>query len=555
MELITYRKTLDVHKNGIQFTLQGFETNDNMSRRIEINLMASGDTYELPLERVLALMYITTPKANEPSIEECIIKDNTIVYDVLPIVEEGITEMQLKLIDTSVDGAKSVLVSPRFAVEVMLSNTDDGSAEQGTSFTALENAVAKANAVYNERLTKIEVDDKCIFKAHYADGTIYETDTIQKMLLQLTTDMDLTSLVKDGLTNFTADELVDELDERYNYAFAKAIYSDDLAKTYDVPTFVKWDENTANTPFNSDPQLTDISNGFAICYGDALNHIIVAWVAGDKENDCFTYKVSDGTVIGWDGYINKSGGTMTGNLTMAGKLILSANPTSDMEATTKQYADGASLESYYAFCANVNSDSIDCAFGKNNEGRIRNLGLQLAMYAWFKGDSKTEYPFTELIKCNTILDFNNEAAFEEIRANENLFNLFTRGDYLDLSYPSELIFEDIVTIDRISWNNIDATETITVTQEMLSNEYPIYITYKNRCNASSQLCYSTVLLNGVEIDSVVGGYQRHTCFDVMDFNKYNIITPGDYTLTIKAVSNTNAEDTCGVNLRLRAFKN
>ena len=183
MELITYRKTLDVHKNGIQFTLQGFETADNMSRRLEISLMASGDAIDFPLENVVAQMYITTPSAKEPSIEHCTIRDNVVVYDVLPIVEEGITEMQIKLIGASIGGAKRVLTSPRFAVEVLKSNADDGSAVQSTTFTALEDAVAKANAVYNARLVRVEFDEKCIFRAYYADGTIYETDAIKEGLM------------------------------------------------------------------------------------------------------------------------------------------------------------------------------------------------------------------------------------------------------------------------------------------------------------------------------------------------------------------------------------
>ena len=172
MEKIIYRKTLDVHKNGIQFTLQGFETADKLSRCVEINLTASGDTYELPLEGVVALMYITTPDAEEPSIEECTIKDNTIVYDVTPIVEEGITEMQLKLIGTNYDGARAVLVAPRFAIEVEQSNAEDESAKQTTSYTALENATAKANAVYHSRLLRVEFDELCVFRAYYADGTV-----------------------------------------------------------------------------------------------------------------------------------------------------------------------------------------------------------------------------------------------------------------------------------------------------------------------------------------------------------------------------------------------
>lgn len=181
MEQIVYRKTLDVHKNGIQFTLQGFDTADNLSRRVEISLMASGDTIDFPLERITAMMYVTTPKATEPSINACTIKDNTVVYDFLPIVEEGITELQIKLIETSPEGAQSVLAAPRFAVEVTKGNAEDESATQTTTFTALEDAVAKASAVYSERFIRMELTNDCIFKAYYADGTTYETDILKKL--------------------------------------------------------------------------------------------------------------------------------------------------------------------------------------------------------------------------------------------------------------------------------------------------------------------------------------------------------------------------------------
>ncbi len=181
MERITYQRTLDVHKNGIQFTLQGVETGDNLSRVIEISLMASGDTIDFPLEKLLPVMYVKTPNATEPSIIECAIKDNVVVYEVLPIVEEGITEMQLKLIETSPEGATSVLVAPRFAIEVTKSNTDDSEVEQTTSFTALENAAAKAKSVYDQRFLRMELDSECIFRAYYADGTTYETDVLQRL--------------------------------------------------------------------------------------------------------------------------------------------------------------------------------------------------------------------------------------------------------------------------------------------------------------------------------------------------------------------------------------
>ena len=184
MERIVYRKTLDAHKNGIQFTLQGFETADNMARTIELSLMASGDAIDLPLEQLSAIMYVTTPNSTEPSINECSIKDNTIIYDVLPITEEGITEMQLKLIETRPDGAKGVLMSPKFAVEVTNSNAEDESVTQSTTYTALENAIASAKAVYDSRMLRVEIDTDCMFRVVYADGTVYETDVLNETLLK-----------------------------------------------------------------------------------------------------------------------------------------------------------------------------------------------------------------------------------------------------------------------------------------------------------------------------------------------------------------------------------
>lgn len=183
MERIVYRKTLDVHKAGIQFTLQGFQTADNMARRIEINLMANGDAIDLASEKLVALMYVKSPSASEPSINGCSIKGNTIIYDVLPIVEGGITEMQLKLIETSPAGATRTLGAPKFAAEVSKSGTDDESAEQSTTFTALEDAIAKANGVYESRIERIVLSPDCVFTIYYADGTIYESDALKDIIV------------------------------------------------------------------------------------------------------------------------------------------------------------------------------------------------------------------------------------------------------------------------------------------------------------------------------------------------------------------------------------
>lgn len=184
MERITYRITLDAHKNGIQRMLQGFETGNNMSRRISINLVESGDTFEIPFDHVTAMMYVLPNGADEPSINACTIEDNTIIYDVLPtdIATEGITEMQVKIIEGRSDGARNVLVAPKFALEVTESNIDDEGAEKTTTFTALEDAVAKAESVYNERFVRIEITDDYKFRAYYADGSFYESNVFYEAL-------------------------------------------------------------------------------------------------------------------------------------------------------------------------------------------------------------------------------------------------------------------------------------------------------------------------------------------------------------------------------------
>ena len=184
MERIVYNKTLDTHKSGVQFTLQGFETADKMSRRIVISLMASGDAIDLPLEQMEAVMYVSTPGIAETSINACTIEGNTIIYDALPITEEGITTMQLKLIGARGYGVASVLAAPKFAVEVIKSDAEDESIKGTASYTAVEEALSRARAVYDSRLLRIALNSDCMFYAYYADGTIYESDVLKELFLK-----------------------------------------------------------------------------------------------------------------------------------------------------------------------------------------------------------------------------------------------------------------------------------------------------------------------------------------------------------------------------------
>ena len=294
MERIVYRKTLDVHKSGIQFMLQGFETADNLSRVIEINLMASGDAIDFPLERLAAMMYVKTPGANEPSINKCTIKDNKVIYNVLPIDTEGITTMQLKLIETSVEGATSVLASPRFAVEVSKSEIEDESAEQSVTFTALEDAMAKAKTVYDERFLRMELSSDCMFRAFYADGTVYETDILKNLFH--TGSSVLSESFARGSTGVRAGEDTDNSMYYSNVSKSEALNAKSIMegskeileeiKLHGVYTVFKVDFETGNMEYFSPSFKFSINtetgeliaNGQTYSLEDEIGRIIVEWL-------------------------------------------------------------------------------------------------------------------------------------------------------------------------------------------------------------------------------------------------------------------------------------
>lgn len=83
---------------------------------------------------------------------------------------------------------------------------------------------------------------------------------------------------------------------------SKAIYSSDLFGTYDLPTFVIWDSNTANCPYKSG--LTQGQEGFAIVYGTKTGwHTVIAFQKGGAlSNGGWKHTFEGGADVGWIGY-------------------------------------------------------------------------------------------------------------------------------------------------------------------------------------------------------------------------------------------------------------
>jgi hypothetical protein len=111
--------------------------------------------------------------------------------------------------------------------------------------------------------------------------------------------LDINKIVSEAI----ASTLAVEVSELLKDELSEARYTTDLLAEVDVPTFVYWNTETANTPFTEG--LTSISHGYALVEGDTLT----AWADGEE----FIYGAN-----GWDKAITSSGGTMSGPLGLGG---------------------------------------------------------------------------------------------------------------------------------------------------------------------------------------------------------------------------------------------
>lgn len=130
----------------------------------------------------------------------------------------------------------------------------------------------------------------------------------------------------------------------------RALYVDDLMGNFPVPTFVQWDANTLNTPY--DHGFIDYSEGFAICFGSISNdQTVVAWTKCEPTPECYMIRVAGGKVSDWEKFISSSGGRLKGQLLLGGgKGLLDSNDNYSVlqsRNNTDEYRDIRVLRSGY----------------------------------------------------------------------------------------------------------------------------------------------------------------------------------------------------------------
>jgi hypothetical protein len=186
------------------------------------------------------------------------------------------------------------------------------------------------------------------------------------------------------------------------------------------------------------------------------------------------------------------------------------------------------ISSYLAFVASQDTDTIDASFGKNNEDRMRGVGLALAMYGWFKGLNKTKYPFTNLIKMSTLNDMSFDV-YKEIISNETLIEFVSNSEYA----TDKMLSKISTSADMNNNENTDQEFIINfeVTKEDLT--VPFYFEFSSSTtDANSNR--ATVYINDVLAQDHYKQEDGKTksASGIEEWSKYNITSAGTYSIKI-----------------------
>ncbi len=161
MEKQSYRKSLDLQKNGVQWSVD-IKKNDVNSRKIVISLTDGGKTFNLD-ENMIVTVYAKKPDENI-IYSNCSIESGLVIFEPTKqcISAEGTVNCELRIYSANSSGSQ-LLTSPRFNIEVygVLSNeeylvsTNEYSALTESTLKAQE-ATVKANDIADEITQKLE---------------------------------------------------------------------------------------------------------------------------------------------------------------------------------------------------------------------------------------------------------------------------------------------------------------------------------------------------------------------------------------------------------------
>lgn len=142
MEKQVYRKSLDLQKNGAQWSID-VKQNDVNSRRIVISLTDGGKAFILGGD-MIATIYGKKTDGNV-IYKDCAIENGMAIVDVEKqlITAAGTVECELRIYDSNAAGAQ-LLTTPRFNIEVYDVLTDENRITSMSDYSALANETVKS---------------------------------------------------------------------------------------------------------------------------------------------------------------------------------------------------------------------------------------------------------------------------------------------------------------------------------------------------------------------------------------------------------------------------
>lgn len=142
MEKQVYRKSLDLQKNGAQWSID-VKQNDVNSRRIVISLTDGGKAFILGGD-MIATIYGKKTDGNV-IYKDCAIENGMVIVDVEKqlITAAGTVECELRIYDSNAAGAQ-LLTTPRFNIEVYDVLSDENRITSTSDYSALASETVKS---------------------------------------------------------------------------------------------------------------------------------------------------------------------------------------------------------------------------------------------------------------------------------------------------------------------------------------------------------------------------------------------------------------------------
>ena len=153
MKQTVFRASLDIHEIHSQFTL-AIKKGDT-SGRLVITLMENGHPY--PISDECYAVFAGTKESGATLHHECIIQNNTIIYDFREDTTSSAGKIQADVI--LYGEYDTVVVSPSFTIAVHDSVYSEEEVESSQEFTSLTGLIVQANTLIKEVSTKLNNGD------------------------------------------------------------------------------------------------------------------------------------------------------------------------------------------------------------------------------------------------------------------------------------------------------------------------------------------------------------------------------------------------------------